>query len=560
MRRQRRNVRTSRAGERLARWGRLLLVLVVPSHGAMAQGAADFHHAVRDVLDAAVRRPSDTLETRALRRIYDSAGVQPLWSHQGQPTDQARRVMALLADAASRGLRPEDYLGEALVGRLRTAAMGASLADIASLDVAVTRALLAFTIHGHRGRVDGRALGFAIPHNDEPGLFADAARLASRSGDPATVVDALEPPFAEYRALRRLLNDYRALAADTSLRFPATRTTVRPGDAYLDAPILERLLRALGDLRETRASSGDVVSTPATYTPALAGAVAAFQQRHGLEPDSVIGTATLAQLRTPLAHRVRQVEFALERWRWLPHRAPSRLLIVNAAAFQVDGFDDDSGLAAPVISMKVIVGKATGRHATPMFSGEVREVVFHPYWDVPPRIARLEVVPLIRRRPGYAEREGFEIVTPGDGSIAPLTSENLRHVATGAWRIRQRPGPLNALGAVKVVFPNRHNVYLHGTPAQHLFASVRRDFSHGCIRVEDPPRLAAFVLRGQAPWDEGAVAEAIADPRTRHVAVARTTEVYVVYATAVVRAGRVTFFPDIYRRDAALALALGLGP
>jgi murein L,D-transpeptidase YcbB/YkuD len=189
----------------------------------------------------------------------------------------------------------------------------------------------------------------------------------------------------------------------------------------------------------------------------------------------------------------------------------------------------------------------------------MREVVFRPFWDVPRTIARGELLPIIRRRPDYLQRESLEIVRGGDhdAEVYPVTDENLERVAAGTLRLRQRPGPANALGLVKFVFPNRYNVYMHGTPAQGLFASASRDFSHGCIRVEDPGALAEYVLRGQPEWSRDAIDEAMHGDSTIRVPLARPVAVYILYATAVVREdGVVHFYPDLYGHDAALELSL----
>ena len=290
-----------------------------------------------------------------------------------------------------------------------------------------------------------------------------------------------------------------------------------------------------------------------------------FQRRHGLDADGVIGQATMTQLRVPLARRVRQIELTLERWRWLPGRPASRYIVVNIPSFRLYAFENDSAAERPVLAMNVIVGKANGRHNTPVFSATMREVVFHPYWDVPPRIARTELVPSFRRTPATFEREGFEIVRLGAGEVNaptfPPTAQNLARVAAGELRVRQRPGPANALGVVKFVFPNRYNVFLHDTPTRGLFASTRRDFSHGCIRVAQPNDLAEFVLRGQEPWDRVAIDSITTGDGTVHVPVVRPIQVVVLYATAAVAEdGTVRFYPDLYRHDAALERALGIAP
>lgn len=494
----------------------------------------------------------------ALRRLYGD-DARPLWTAAGRPTPQASATIAVLHDAATRGLDPRDYDADGLVAAAR-ALEGADSARLARFDVALSRSVVRLLGDLHEGRADPRALRFDLPDYHR-GLDLAALTLAvSRSADPAAQVAAAEPPYAGYAALVGTLARYRALAADTSLRPPApSRASLRTGDAYADAPALRRLLVALGDMTPAAAASDGGAAD--RYTPALSAAVAAFQARHGLVADGVAGPATMAALRVPLARRVRQIELTLERWRWLPDTVPERYAVVNIPGFRLYLFESDPAAAHPELRMNVIVGQA-GRRGTPVFTGTMQQVVFRPYWDVPLSIARKETLRDIRRRPGYMEREELEIVRGGDEDavVYAPTERNLDRVAAGTLRIRQRPGPKNALGLVKFVLPNDYNVYLHGTPAQQLFAESRRDFSHGCIRVEDPPALAELVLRGQAGWDRAAIEAAMNDTVTRSVRVERPVAVYILYQTAVVgEDGVVRVYRDVYGYDARLERALGAG-
>jgi murein L,D-transpeptidase YcbB/YkuD len=498
-------------------------------------------------------------EIDALWRMYDGPGAAPLWSGDGRPTPRALVAIALLEGAETHGLDPAEYSAATLrrdAAALERAASSDSVAA-ARFDVLLSRSVVRLLSHLHEGRVDPRAAGADLPRSGAPADFAAGALELWRAPDLAAALSAWEPPYAAYHALLNALARYRELAADTSLRAPRTGgpRALRPGDPYADAPDLRRLLVALGDLEAANAvTAGDSV---AVYDAALADAVALFQQRHGLEPDGVLGPATMAQLRAPLSKRVRQIELTLERWRWLPHRPAQRFLVVNVPEFRLDAFDGPPG-GASQLAMRVIVGQATGRHGTPYFAGTMREVVFRPYWDVPLRIARNELLPIIRRRPGYMDAEGFEIVRGGEADAVayPPTRANLARVAAGTLRLRQRPGPKNALGAVKFVFPNPYSVYLHGTPALRLFEHARRDFSHGCIRTEDPTALAAFALRGEAGWDRAEIERAMRAEKTLHVPLQQPIAVYVTYATAVARGDVVSFFPDLYGRDATLAREL----
>lgn len=501
--------------------------------------------------DAAAPVRHEALERSLLVELYRPPAA-PAWSHERSPTAQARGVLAALSSAETHGLRSADYGVSALKAWADSLRAGDSAA-LAGFDVSLSRAVIRFSADLHRGRVDPLALRFEIRHEPDEWRLLEIVRRATRASDAAEVLATAAPRYAGYAALVEALARYRTLAADTTLRLPPVRGTLRRGDPYKDAAAMARLLVALGDLR-----AGDAPAVPdSAFDGPLPAAIAAFQRRHGLEPDSVVGAATLAQLRVPLAQRVAQVELAMERWRWLPDTLASRYVIVNIPAFSAAVHEDDSLADHPELRMKVIVGQARG-HQTPMFSAVMQEAVFRPWWEVPPSIARKELVPLIRRRPGYMEREHLEIARDGsEGAPAlPATKENLARVAAGSLRLRQRPGPGNSLGLVKFVFPNSHHVYLHDTPTRNLFAFARRDLSHGCMRAEQPAALATFVLRGQAGWDSSAVATAMNGSRTRHVPIARAVTVYVTYTTAVAEGGTVYFFGDVYGRDAALSSML----
>jgi murein L,D-transpeptidase YcbB/YkuD len=261
----------------------------------------------------------------------------------------------------------------------------------------------------------------------------------------------------------------------------------------------------------------------------------------------------------PLAWRVRQIEMALERLRWLPHLGDKRLIALNIPMFRLWAWDAIPPSGTPLFGMDVIVGRALGTE-TPVFVAEMGEVVFRPYWNVPRSILRQEVLPKIERDPDYLRREEMEIVR-GPGDNAPrvdVSADTLAGLRSGILRVRQRPGPKNALGLIKFVFPNREDVYMHGTPAQALFVRSRRDFSHGCVRVADPTALAGWVLQDLPQWTPERIAAAAADTQTRHVRLPRPIQVILFYTTAAVMPedGTIRFADDIYGHDARLDRAL----
>jgi murein L,D-transpeptidase YcbB/YkuD len=374
---------------------------------------------------------------------------------------------------------------------------------------------------------------------------AEAALARAVAGDTVDrLIEAVRPPFRQYRRLQAALAKYRALGALEAPVLPAG--IVRPGERLDSAAALGRWLVALGDLDQL---AGDSV-----YGDALAAGVRRFQVRHALTPDAIIGPGTRAAMRVPIAARVRQIELAMERLRWLPRIAGERLIVVNVPAFELFAFDTAGGAGEPALEIRVIVGGAGARRTPPVFE-RIRYVEFNPYWNVPSSILRGEILPKVRRDPGYLRASNMEIVGAGDRVLGDSpTPELLAALAAGRARVRQRPGADNALGPVKLIFPNRHDVYLHGTPAPELFDASRRDLSHGCIRVEDPAALTAWVLRREPGWDRDAVEQAMAPGPTRRVPVREAPAVFIYYTTAIVRGdGSVYFYPDVYGRDRQLA-------
>jgi murein L,D-transpeptidase YcbB/YkuD len=295
----------------------------------------------------------------------------------------------------------------------------------------------------------------------------------------------------------------------------------------------------------------------------VAGGVARFQERHGLAADSVLGPATVAAINVTPAKRARQLELALERIRWLPVLDAGPFVIANVPAFALYAFDTLGATGTPAFTMNVVVGKADVGRRTPLFERDMRYVVFRPYWVIPPGILARETLPEVRRSSTYLARNDMELYRgSGDtGPAVPATPANIASVARGSLGIRQRPGPENSLGPAKFIFPNDHNVYMHGTPATELFARARRDFSHGCIRLENPARFAEWVLRNSGEWSAERVQQAMDEgPLSQRVDLARPLPVVIYYVTAVVRPdGTPAFYDDVYGHDVRLEQELAKG-
>lgn len=502
-------------------------------------------------------------EAMLLQALERGAQGQLVWSRQGRPTPQADELIAVLGAAQDYGLQPEEY-GAAMLAAQRDRLVSAP-AEATAFDAALSRAALRFVLHLHYGRIDPRAAGFEF-HDVRDDLDAPAA-VRSMAAAPRVrdAIAAVEPRFHHYQLLKNALARYRTLAADASLtqlppiRKDAAKKSLREGDAYAGAPALRRLLVALGDMPEVPPPVPDAV-----YDAALVAGVKHFQDRHGIGTDGALGTKTFAALTTPLAQRVRQMELTLERWRWLPAFTTPPIM-VNIPQFRLFIFHTTEDRAADIEQMPVIVGQTYPRTRTPVFVGDMRYVIFRPYWDVPPSITRRELLPDIRKNPGYLQKHNMEIVQ-GDRDNSPVvapTPAALEALAAGQLRLRQRPGEDNALGPIKFIFPNEHNVYLHGTPAQHLFAQPRRAFSHGCIRVADPVALAEHVLKNaDGEWTrERILSEMNNAGAPLRVNLKRPIRVMVVYGTALAtESGPVRFFDDIYGHDRKLETLLGLKP
>jgi L,D-transpeptidase YcbB len=497
-----------------------------------------------------------------LRTLYSEAGWRPVWSVDARPTAAAGAAIDLLRTAAERGLHPEDYDAETLSRRFDEVARGrfASAPETAWFDLALTVGVFRHLSDVHIGRVNPKHLSIGINVERKKLDLAHTLLDAIARNRVAELVRDAEPGFVQYRSLKNAYARYRALAKDSTLAAVTAAGVIRPGDIFDQAPALRRRLTAFGDMAESMSA------TPAEdiglYDADTAAAVARFQERHGLAPDGVLNPQTLTALNVPPARRVRQLELALERIRWLPTLNTGPFVVVNVPSFQLYAFETLPPDGAPALTMNVVVGKAEVGRETPLFERNMQYIIFRPYWVVPPSILRREILPAVRRNPSYLARNEMEIYSgSGDtGPALPATAANLGRVARGELGIRQRPGPRNALGPAKFIFPNDYNVYFHGTPATTLFSRTRRDFSHGCIRLEDPARFAVWVLHDPIEWPAGGVRRAMEGSSSRRVNLARPLPVVIYYATAIVRPERgVEFYDDVYGHDARLEAELAKG-
>jgi len=475
-----------------------------------------------------------------------------LWSVAGRPTPAARDAVAALVDAGAKGLDPGDYDAPALAAalheldRAREAAPGVAERFDSALDASFSR----FLSDLHAGRVRPASVGVGVGEGHGSFDARAAAGAAAHQGDVAAAIAAVEPELFLYRRVEEALGRYRALAADPNAAPVRIPPVVHPGDPLASAPALRRWLTAVGDLASAEATEP---AAEGRYDAPLVEAVQRFQGRHGLEPDGVIGAATARALAVPAAIRVRQLELTLERLRWLPPLGGQRIVAVNVPAFELWAFDAQRLQGRPALQMRVVVGRAV-RWQTPLLAGALNQVEFHPDWEVPPRIAREEIVPLLSQQPGYLDAHDMELLR-GNTPVPP-TPENVAAIGASV-RVRQRAGPQNPLGRVKFTFPNPESVYLHDTPTRRAFRHSRRDFSHGCVRLEDAPGLALWLLSDVPDWSPERVEESLAGEASFTVRLPRPVPIFLFYATALVEPdGRLLFFEDVYGHDRALERAL----
>ena len=460
--------------------------------------------------------------TVVLPDFYERRGFRPAW------TDAAARdeLLATLRACERDGLDPADYHVAAIEERMRAPATPETEAD---LDLLATDGVVRLGYHLRFGKVDLATLepDWQFKPAEEAELRADPAEALEDAVEKHAVaagLDSLRPSHWMYAALRRSLADYRAIEAAGGWKRVPEGPVLKPGAADPRLHALEVRLAAEGDLPSAREGT-------ATYDSVLVAGVRRFQERHGLNQDGIVGTSTIRLLNVPVATRISQLRISLERSRLLLQDLPDRFVVVNIPAFRALYVD---GGRARLIS-NVMVGKPYTQ--TPLFRADMTYAVINPSWTIPPGIMRRDVIPGMRKEPDYLERKGF--VKVGDQIVQP-------------------PGPDNALGRIKLMFPNPHHVYLHDTPHRELFASDARTFSSGCIRVEKIEDLTALVLDDPAKWSRQKLDAAIATGKTRNITLARRLPVLLTYWTAVVDGpdGRPHFYRDAYGRDPAFIAAL----
>ena len=490
-------------------------------------------------LDAAVAGPQMNAGDRTrlaeqVRRFYADQGYQLIWIDGDRPLNRYRSFAKALDAADAHGLRRSLY--PLPIQDPSSKDIRISSEQAPQLDARTTATFLRYFTHLLGGRLDPRALQSLWTLKPERPDLVAALSTAVKKDDLDTTMQRLQPQQPEYLELEKALVRYRDIAAKGGWPSFPPNTRLKPNQQSPVVPTLRRRLAIEGDLDPAHENDQNPV-----YDADTIAAVKRFEERHRIEPDGIVDAATVAALNVSVEQRIRTIELNLERWRWLPDPMPARHFIVNVPDFRLEAIEQGK----PVLEMRVVVGEPDNK--TPIFADSMTHVVFSPYWNVPAGIAKDETIPRATRDPGFLDRNNMEVI---DKSGQVLDPSSVDWSNAGALRIRQRPGSGNALGGVKFIFPNNFDVYLHDTNATKLFDRIERGLSHGCVRVEEPHKLAQYVLRDQPEWTPEAIAAAMASGQEKHVKLATPIPVYIVYKTAWVHDGGVRFLKDLYGYDA----------
>jgi len=545
-----------------------------------------------------------------VQTFYDDRNFEVAWvipkGRTEQPSPQAAIFIQAFQQSPEKGLIPQDYDADLWPARLKKLDAG-NPDNVAQFDVAMTLCVMRYLSDLHVGRVNPTHFNFDIDNRgkkyDLPEFISDNA---VDSDNVPGLIHSVEPDNAMYRATESALIHYLALAkqqaATPALQQPllSVNKPLSAGAQYPAADPLAWHLALEGDLP---AQAAPPLSAPApppvanpsktakirfstafhrkgqqpppspqqgaqeqparapntVYTRQLATAVQHFQTHHGIVPDGKLNATTIAALNLPLTVRVAQLSDSLERWRWLPDPYINAPLMVNLPEFVLRGYNSDAPNHSRDFTMKVVVGKVVGEHQTPVFTHMMKFLIFRPYWNLPDSIIKKELSEhLDKSGVGYLDKHNFETVDR-KGNPVKATVEEVEH---GNVVVREKPGPTNSLGLIKFMFPNQYDIYLHSTPTPELFNRSRRDFSHGCIRVQQPDQLAVWVLHNTpGDWNLEKVQEAmLSGPDSHTISLKQPIPIVIFYMSANIGDdGQVQFFPDLYGYDKQLEQVLSKG-
>lgn len=492
--------------------------------------------------------------SEALPSFYERRAYRLVWSGNGGPLPQCDSLIIAIWQADREGLHPEDYhlrRIETALTSLRGARHAGPPVDprlLVDLDLLLTDAFLIYGFHLLEGRLNSGSMDpewHIEPSEVDLRVMLEDALSRNRIGGALRDLLPRSPCYHDLREVRAL---YRELVADGGWPVIPEGGRMKRGSKGDRVRLLRDRLAATGDL-------GAILSRSDVFDEILEDAVRRFQGRHGLVVDGIVGPNTLAALNETAEERLRRIEVNMERWRWLPQGLGDRFIRVNIASFEMDLFE----AGEQIMNMRVMVGREYRR--TPVFSDTMTYLVLSPYWNIPLNVTLADKLYMIKNDPDYLTREKIEVLDGwgADAMKIDATTVDWSQVTLEdfSWRLRQAPGPMNALGRIKFMFPNRFNVYLHDTPARELFEENTRAFSSGCIRIEKPIELAEYLLRGYPEWTRPSILAAVEKGAEQTVRLLEPIPIHILYCTAWVEdTGEVHFRNDIYERDRAVADAL----
>jgi murein L,D-transpeptidase YcbB/YkuD len=484
------------------------------------------------------------------QQFYERRTYAPAWIKGNDPRPQMAELINTLTASNQEGLDPQLYSVGLLEKRRQEASRGFLTKkgfdpnEAGALDAWLTYLYMKYASDLADGLSD---LAHADPQWQIKGEKFDPAGRLEKALETNTVgrsLTELTPDNPQYKSLRKVLADYKEMAARGAWPVVPPSLKLKPGQRSPQIGALAARLAASGDYHGRVPASGE----SGVYATELQEGVKRFQRRHGLTDDGIVSAAVVAEMNVPLQSRIAQIQLNLERWRWLPRDLGQRYILVNIPEYRLEVWQ---GNRVP-LTMRVVVGKQDT--PTPIFNDEMTYLVFSPYWNVPPDIAKGETLPETLKDPGFLERTNMEVI---DTSGRPVDPSTIDLEDPTQYRFRQRPGQDNSLGLVKFMFPNQFNVYLHDTPSDSLFARASRSFSHGCVRVEEPMALAQYVLGDQPEWTKERIDEAMHAQEERTVKLRAAIPVYLGYWTARVSGdGVMQFRKDVYGIDARLTALL----
>lgn len=489
----------------------------------------------------------EILTQAIILEIYRENGFKPYWTEDRD----IRELLDLIEAAPDHGLLPGDYnlsqLRRIWSGRKRNPAAGSAPGD----DILLTESMLRYGYHRRFGKIKASSMDPNINfkreafRNQPPGKTLYEI-LSAPSLQP--FIDMAAPSGPYYQRLQHLLAHYRGLADAGGWRTVPAGPTLREGDAGPRVARIRARLAVSGDLGATADRESE------KFDKELAWAVKAFQTRHGLEADGIVGKQTISAMNVPVEERIDQLRVSLERLRWVKQEDTGTLVAVNIAAYRAFFFRD--GELEWVT--RAMVGKTYRR--TPVFRGDMTYLEFNPTWTIPPGILRNDTLPAIKRDPNYLASKNIRVIDRNGKFVDPQTVDWNRYSKGVPYTLRQDPGPNNSLGTVKFIFPNEHFVFLHDTPHRELFDRPERAFSSGCIRIEDPLKLAELILDDPGRYSRSDLEAVVASRKTQRIVLDESMPVLITYLTASLDMnGNAMFFKDIYGRDRRVLAALN-GP